>query len=282
MSDQPKQPYVPYSQRSGSVPVPPQLKLGEVSSEFRRLAYYAVHLEVDRESYAPYQSAIFKDGWKRVATDLHVRIFKRDADTFDHSAYNTDKAIKKVIDDADVVHLFDFIEFFLRHPNCSAELKRELRSAFVDSRLAYRVFDNQVAAIGTEEQADAFLRAIDDAQAKSATGARKHLLDAGSALRNADWAGCVRNSISAVESVAVKLSPGENTLGAALKAIEKKGHLHGSLKAAFNQLYGYSSDEEGVRHALVFSDEAQVDEADALFMLGACAAFVSYLLARGV
>jgi hypothetical protein len=47
-------------------------------------------------------------------------------------------------------------------------------------------------------------------------------------------------------------------------------------------LYGYSSDEEGVRHALVFKEEAQVDEADALFMLGACASFVSYLLARGI
>jgi hypothetical protein len=37
-----------------------------------------------------------------------------------------------------------------------------------------------------------------------------------------------------------------------------------------------------VRHALVFGDEAQVDEADALFMLGACASFVSYLLTRGM
>jgi hypothetical protein len=62
--------------------------------------------------------------------------------------------------------------------------------------------------------------------------------------------------------------------------MEQRGHLHGSLKAAFGSLYGYSSDEEGVRHALVFSDEAKVDEADALFMMGACASFVSYLLAR--
>ncbi len=46
---------------------------------------------------------------------------------------------------------------------------------------------------------------------------------------------------------------------------------HDALKPAFHKLYGYSSDEEGVRHALVFGDEAQVDEADALFMLGACA-----------
>ncbi|HAE28382.1 MAG TPA: hypothetical protein DCG58_14560, partial [Hyphomonas adhaerens] len=46
------------------------------------------------------------------------------------------------------------------------------------------------------------------------------------------------------------------------------------------QLYGYTSDEEGVRHALVFNEKSTVDEVDALFMLGACASFVSYLLAR--
>jgi hypothetical protein len=78
--------------------------------------------------------------------------------------------------------------------------------------------------------------------------------------------------------MSLRFAPGTTTLGPALAALEKQGHLHGGLKAAFSSLYGYSSDEEGIRHALVFKEEAQVDEADALFMLGACA---SYLLARG-
>jgi hypothetical protein len=78
--------------------------------------------------------------------------------------------------------------------------------------------------------------------------------------------------------MSLRFAPGTTTLGPALAALEKQGHLHGCLKAAFSSLYGYSSDEEGIRHALVFKEEAQVDEADALFMLGACA---SYLLARG-
>ena len=91
----------------------------------------------------------------------------------------------------------------------------------------------------------------------------------------------MRESIHAVEAMAVRLAPEKNTLSAALNMLERRGHLHGRLKAAFEKLYAYSNDEEGVRHALVFGDEAQVDEADALFMLGACASFVSYLLARG-
>ena len=274
-------PYVPFSQRTGLEPIPPQLKLGEVTAELRRLLYYYVSLEIDRESYTPYDTAIFKDKWRRVATDLHVLFFKQPADKFDYDVYASKTRIKEFIGRANIGELFNLIEFFVRHRGSSGELKRELADAFVTTRSAYRVFDNNhIAAIGTEEQAAAFERAIADAEGKNAAAARKQLIAAGVALRNSDWAGSVRESIHAVEAMAVGLAPGTNTLGVALKVLEQHGHLHGSLKAAFGSLYGYSSDEEGVRHALVFADEAQVDEADALFMLGACASFVSYLLTR--
>jgi hypothetical protein len=43
------------------------------------------------------------------------------------------------------------------------------------------------------------------------------------------------------------------------------------------QVRRYTSNEGGVGHALL-EDEPKVDEADALFMLGTCAAFVSYVV----
>jgi hypothetical protein len=261
--------------------MPPQLRLGEVSPELRRLLDYYISLEIDRESYVPYSSAIFTDEWRRVATDLHVLFFKQPPDKFDYSAYQTKQRLSLFIQRANIGALFDLVEFFVRHPICSDELKRELAGAFATARAAYRVLDNKyIAAIGTEEQAAAFERAIADTEAMHATAARKQLVAAAVALRQSDWASSVRESIHAVEAMAVRLAPGTDTLGAALKVLEQRGHLHGGLKAAFGSLYGYSSDQEGVRHALVFSDEVQVDEADALFMLGACASFVSYLAAR--
>ena len=269
--------------RTGLEPIPPQLKLGEVSVELRRLLYYYISLEIDRETRVhPYSSAVFKDEWRRVAMDLHVIFFKQPADKFDGDAYENEKHLNVFIQRANIGELFNLVEFLVRHSGCSGELKRELAESFVTTRAAYRVFDNKyIAAIGTEEQAAAFERAIADAAAKNATAARKQLIAAGVALRDSDWAGSLRESIHAVEAMAVRLAPGAKTLGEALKVLENRGHIHGGLKAAFGSLYGYSSDEEGVRHALVFSDEAQVDEADALFMLGACASFVSYLLAHG-
>lgn len=275
-------PNLPFSQRTGLEPIPPQLSLGEVSVELRRLIYYYISLEIDRETYEGYGPAGFTDKWKRVARDLHVLFFKQSVDSFNHGAYENKKRLKIFVEHADLGQLFNLVEFMVQHQGCSGELKRELAEAFVVARAAYRIFgDKHIAAIGTEEQAEAFERAIADAEGTNAAAARKQLIAAGVALRNADWAGCVRESIHAVEAVAVRLAQGTNTLGAALRELEQRGHLHGSLKAALGALYGYSSDEEGVRHALVFGNEAQVDEADALFMLGACASFVSYLLARG-
>jgi hypothetical protein len=50
------------------------------------------------------------------------------------------------------------------------------------------------------------------------------------------------------------------------------------MKAGFGSLYGFTGDAKGIRHPLLESAAAQVDETDALFMIGACAAFVSYLI----
>jgi len=275
-------PYVPFSQRTGIAPVPPQLKLGEVSGELRRLLSYYISLEIDRETYGTYTESLFKEEWNRVAKDLHVLFFRQPADKFDHGSYKCLNRLNEVIARADIGVLFDLIEFLVRHPKCSDELKRELSSAFVMSRAAYRIIDSRfIAAIGTEEQAEAVERAFENTDGMRAPAARRHLVASGVALRNADWAGSVRESIHAVEAAAKLLASEADTLGDALKVLEKRGQVHGRLKAAFDKLYAYSNaDNVGARHALVFDESAAVDEVDALFMLGACASFVSYLLAR--
>ncbi|MEG1452652.1 hypothetical protein, partial [Brevundimonas sp.] len=169
----------------------------------------------------------------------------------------------------------------LNHNLCCSTLQNDLRTALIDSRSAYRILDNQtVSAIGTAEVAASLEGAIATTK-EVVPGASQHLLQASVDLRRGDWSGSVRNSIHAVEATATVLAPESNTLGKALNALDQKGHIHGGLKAAFSQLYGYTSDDEGIRHALVFKDSPTVDESDALFMLGACSSFVSYLLSKG-
>lgn len=66
-------PYIPFSQRTRLTPIPPQLKLGEVSDELRRLIEYSIILEITRAVRSGYGSIILRSEWGRVGTDLHVR-----------------------------------------------------------------------------------------------------------------------------------------------------------------------------------------------------------------
>lgn len=272
--------YIPFSQRTGVVPIPPQLKVGEASKELRRLINYYIGLEIDRESITAYNGKYFPKKWERVTTDFHVKFLKQGMESYKEGPYYFRSMIGNFIGGWDYPRLFDLVEFFLQHKECSKELKNDLADAFVSSRAAYRIVDGYIITIGSDEQADAFNRALSDLEVNH-RAARTHLIAAGAALRKSDWAGSIRESIHAVESMARRLARGKDDLAAALATLERQGHLHGSLKSAFKSLYGYTSNEEGVRHSLVFNEEAKVDETDALFMLGACASFVSYLAARG-
>jgi hypothetical protein len=69
-------------------------------------------------------------------------------------------------------------------------------------------------------------------------------------------------------------------LGKALRVIEEKVSIHPALKSAFSKLYGYTSDESGIRHAML--DATSPDSEDAIYMLVSCSAFVNYLMVKAV
>lgn len=271
--------YIPFSQRTGLTEAPPQLKLGEVSGELRRLIDYALSKEIERVERYGVNGHYFDGKWKEVAADFHVIFLQKPASTFENKSYTVRKSLENGVAKARYGDLFDLVEFFVRHPGCGETLKAELAEAFKLSRAAYRIIDGQVVAIGTEDQAEAFARAVAAADWVGAAAAKRHLVASGVGLRDGNWADSVRESIHAVEAMARKIDPAAKTLGEALKALDKKVRIHGSLKDAFNKLYGFTNDERGIRHALA-DDTANVDETDALFMLGACASFVSYLISR--
>ena len=54
--------------------------------------------------------------------------------------------------------------------------------------------------------------------------------------------------------------------------------IHGALKQGFLSLYGYTSNGDGIRHAMM--DETNLDQEDALYMLVTCSSFVNYLISK--
>jgi len=140
------------------------------------------------------------------------------------------------------------------------------------------VIDNDtIVPIGSGAELETLERAFADLAVAEFHGARDHLRKAAEELTAGKYSDSIRESIHAVESVARTLAP-DGKLSNALAKLEQSTKVHGSMKAAFNSLYGYTSDEQGIRHAHLNEPSASPDEADALFMIGACAAFVSYLI----
>jgi hypothetical protein len=94
-----------------------------------------------------------------------------------------------------------------------------------------------------------------------------------------DYRNSIKESISAVEAICkIVASDHKADFGPAMKAIKIKLDLHPALEGAFSRLYGYTSDAEGIRHALM--DEPNLSSEDARFMLVACSAFVNYLVSK--
>jgi len=175
--------------------------------------------------------------------------------------------------------VFGTVQWILRDNECPAGLADQIEVALRRGRAAYAVFDGDtIIPIGSDAERDTLARAFAGVAASEFHGARAHLRNAGSELTAGDYPASIRESIHAVESVARVLEPSANALGPALGKLEKSARIHPALRNGFSNLYGFTSDEKGIRHPLLAEPVSQVDETDALYMLGSCAAFVSYLI----
>lgn len=151
-------------------------------------------------------------------------------------------------------------------------LKDELSGyRFVSGRIVQITSDDEIAAIEQALSMPDSLKAVREHLSQSLT-----LL---SDKKQPDYRNSIKESISAVESLSkIVTKQNKATLGPALNAVEKQTELHAVLKEAFQKLYGYTSDAQGIRHALM--DKPTLDIEDAKFMLVSCSAFVNYLVVK--
>lgn len=83
--------------------------------------------------------------------------------------------------------------------------------------------------------------------------------------------------MNAVESV-VLTETGETSFAKAVAKLDERRPMNGAFKIAINRLYDFTSQEPGLRHAKREGEAVNVEERDAIFMLGVCASFVTFML----
>ncbi len=147
---------------------------------------------------------------------------------------------------------------------------------------AYRFVNGYIAKITSDQEINEVEDAVKISSSMGFEGVNKHLnkaLDMLSSRKSPDYRNSIKESISAVESIA-KLIAGDPKaeLGKALKIIQEKIGLHPALLKGFLSIYGYTSDEDGIRHAML--EEKEIDFIDAKYMLVSCSAFINYLIVK--
>ncbi len=138
-------------------------------------------------------------------------------------------------------------------------MKRELS--------AYRFTDGKIARITSEEEIASVEEAVDVRdQFKPVSLHMKQALNLFADKKSPDYRNSIKESISAVESMCKLIAGADRaTLGIALKKLEDKIALHPALKKAFDSLYGYTSDEGGIRHALLEELDLNFEDAQLTF-----------------
>lgn len=168
------------------------------------------------------------------------------------------------------------------YQKCQVDYEKELNDLFKEEFVGYRIVDGEITPITDEVELKEIATSLD----MKFEGCKSHIkkgLHLLSDRENPDYKNSIKESISAVESICQIICKDDKaTLGDALNKLEKNGIvLHKALKEAFKKLYGYTSDEGGIRHAEgMFESDVSFEEAK--YFLVSCCSFVNYLIAESI
>lgn len=214
--------------------------------------------------------------YRRVWADF----LKEPVDEMPDRQEDVHERIKSIFGASEWYVVFELLEFLMNDANHGKvdRLEESIPRILREENTGFRVVNRRFVEITDEREIAAIEEAIaasldDFAPVRSHLDASLRLL---SDKRNPDYRNSIKESISAVEAaVQVITDDPKAELGKALAKISQAAPIHGAFASALKSLYGFTSDSNGIRHAL--SEEPRLDAADARFMLAACAAFVMYL-----
>ena len=203
-------------------------------------------------------------------------------DYVDHNK-NIEKLKNRLIDSEWYV-IYDFAEIYVSlFPQKSERqlLEKELNVVLTEEKSGYRMVDGLIMPITNKHE----LSSLKKSMKTKYESVNQHITKAAllySRRKNPDYENSIKESISAVEAICciiTGMTGAQATLGAAIKKLKDSGvHIHGAMEKAFLALYGYTSDENGIRHGGIDFTSAPAE--DAKYMLISCSAFVNYLIEK--
>lgn len=196
---------------------------------------------------------------------------------------NIEKLKNRLID-SDWYVIYDFVEIYVSLFSTKSErqpFEEELNVILAEEKAGYRMVEGMIVPITNKHELDA-LKKVMKTKYESVNQHITKAVSLYSKRKNPDYENSIKESISAVEAmccIITGMTGAQATLGKAIKKLKECGvHIHPALEGAFSSLYGYTSDENGIRHGGIDFTNAPAE--DAKYMLVSCSAFVNYLMEK--
>jgi len=276
-----------FSQRMGITPAKKSFQKESIDEDLMHSLWNVlyVHIFESLSNYSDHGQPEFT----KFAKNVWINFFKRPIDSIPTNRYGIvkNKTIDKIREwfySAKWYEVYDFVDFCLKLDivNKRAALVKALNNILERENSAYRVLDGKLSPITNTFEIEEIEEALNQKDYTGIDEVNIHLkaaLDKLSDKENPDYRNSIKESISAVESLINRINQSEkDTLGAALNKIDSSVKIHSALKTGFKKIYGYTSDSDGIRHAL--TEMPNCDFEDAKFMLVSCSAFINYIIVK--
>jgi hypothetical protein len=273
-----------FSQRIGQTSVKSIIQLKSMDSDLRSSLWNVFYVSYGQPIKESNITNIRNTKFYGFISTIWFSFFIKPVDDIPPYTENLIKYLRDLFFQWSWYEVYDFIEFVVKNPApFGKNILNERFNIVLERELSgYRFIGDDLAPITDENQILEIQKALDVAQSKGLSGVYIHLktsLEMLSDKKNRDYRNSIKESVSAVESISQLIS-GNSTaeLGKALKVIRDSIGLHVALEQGFTKLYGYTSDGDGIRHALF--EETNLDIEDAIYMLISCSAFINYLVSK--
>ena len=280
-----------FSERIGAVEPRKTLQLEVIDDDLRNSLWNVLHTLYNHSR---------EDYWRMVAKHVAKFFRKSPVDELPFANCDCKQWIKSYFYKLQWYEVYDFVEFvvdnheemtrkslihgydYIYHNVRKPDLLDHLNHILERELSGYRFISGLLSPISDKIEIESIESAIGNADTLGLVGVKEHIrtaIELFGKKPQPDFRNAIKEAISSVESIA-KIISGSNSQGlnGALNEIGKMTDIHGALKGGFIKLYGYSSDEDGVRHAIL--EQPNIGFAEAKYMIVSCSAFVNYLIEK--
>ncbi len=281
-----------FSQRDGKAPLPESLQVGQLTIQFKNRIWLVLatsindnadlHDDQSLKDYEYFHNSDAGNYWKKFYVSYHSMMSDTPHDIPKKVLPSTVKKwLKDIIFEGEYHEVLTMLEIMLNLKSTPRSIAREIEDCFKFSPYFIDRLNESlcIIPITSNRMKESVEQSLDNINKSKLIGAKAHISKASQELNREHFADSIRESIHAVEAAIRTIDPKKSkNFNAALNSLEEREILtHPSLTAAFKKLYGYTCDEQGVRHPLLEKEAPNVGIDEAIFMYGACVSFVDYL-----